>query len=144
VKPGLSGGRFTILELSICALDSVKFVFGSINFILAKKLILGADHASHRRQLLNLDTWSLRYKFTLKDSIDTNSFIIAERNRLGPCEAFLKKDMLEVGRYERILNRITIVVKRLHHVFSPAFAQSKGPAKEYLVVLNQAQDNSRV
>ena len=123
MQPSLSSGCFTFLKLSIGALDSVKFVFGSINFVFAKQLILGADHASHRRQLLNLDTWSLRYKFTLENTVNTNSFIITERNRFGPCEAFLKKDMLEVGRYERILDWITIVIKRLHHVFTPAFAK---------------------
>ena len=144
MQPGLSGRRFAFLKLSLGALDSIKFVFGSINFIFSKQLILCTDHASHRWQLLNLDTWSLGYKFTLEDTVNANSFIITEWNWLGPCKAFLKKNMLEVSLYERILNWITIVIKRLHHVFTPTFAKSKGSAKEYLIVLNQAQDNSRV
>ena len=52
--------------------------------------------------------------------------------------------MLEVSLYERILDWITVVIKGLHRVFTPAFAQSKGSAEEYLIELNQQQDYSRV
>ena len=84
------------------------------------------------------DTRSFGYKLTLEHSVDPNASIVAKRDRFSPCEALLEENVLEVGANKRVLNRIAVVIKGLHHVFSPLLAQSQGSSKEDLVILYQA------
>lgn len=84
------------------------------------------------------DARSFRYKLTLKHSVDPDASVIAKRNRLSPSEALLEENVLEVGGNKRVLNRIAIVIKGLHHILSPLLAQSQRSPKEDLIILDQA------
>jgi len=63
---------------------------------------------------------------------------MAKSYRLCPRVALLEEYMLEVSADKLVLNRVAIVIERLHHVHSPAFAQFQSSAKKYLIVLDQA------
>ena len=123
MDPCLSLRCVALLELSASALDSIEFVFGSIYFIFSEQLILGTDHACNCWQFLHLNSWAFRHELALKDAVDTNSSIIAERDRLSPCVALFEKDVFEVGLDEGVLNRITVIIESLHHIFAPASAE---------------------
>ena len=112
-----------LLELSASALDSIEFVFGSIYFIFSEQFVLGTDHACNCRQFLHLYSGAFRHELALKDAVDTNSSIVAERDRLSPGVALFEKDVFEVGLDEGVLNRITVIIESLHHIFAPASAE---------------------
>jgi len=123
--------------LTIATFYSIKLVFRTVNFIFAKELILGTDHASDIFDLLEYDSRAFRDKLTLEDAIDTDSSVITERDRLSPGVTFLEEDMFKVGCDEGVLDRVAIVIKSLHGIFPPAFAQPERPSEEDLVELNQ-------
>ena len=52
--------------------------------------------------------------------------------------------MLEVLRHEAILNRIAVIIKRLHHVISPLPAQAHRSAIEDLIKLDEQLDYFRM
>ena len=110
--------------LPVCAFDSIKFVFGTVHFILAKKFILCADQDCHSGQALRLDARTFRDQLTLEYSVNSDASIIAERDWFCPSITLLKEDVFEISRDKRVFNWITIVVESLHHVSSPTLVQS--------------------
>ena len=144
MKPSLSRRRFSVVMLAISALHSVKFVLGSVHLVFSVELILSADGGGNNLQILSLNARSLGYELALENSIDSNAFVVAESDWLGPGEALFEEDMLEVGRDKGVLDGIAVVVECLAHVFSPFLAQFLSSQIENLVVLNQALDHFRV
>ena len=69
---------------------------------------------------------------------------MAEGYWFRPSEAPFEENVFKVGAYERVFDRVAVVVKSLHHVLSPTSAEPKSPTKENLVVLNEALEDVRV
>jgi len=122
--------------LLIAASDSVKLVFGSIHLVFAKKFIFCADRRRNAIKLLRFNAGTFGYKLTLENTINPYASVVTKRDRFSPSIALFEEDMFEVCRYKRILNGIAVVVKRLHHVFSPFLTQFQRLDEEDLVVLN--------
>ena len=93
---------------------------------------------------MRLDARSLGHSLALENPINSYASVVAKRDRLCPSIAFFEEDMFEVCCYKRILNGIAVIVKRLHHVFSPLLTQFQRLDEEDLVVLNQALCHFRV
>ena len=110
--------------LPVCTFDSIKLIFGTIYFILAKEFILCADQDCHSWQTLRLDARTFRDQLTLEYSVNSDASIVAERDWFCPCIALFEEDVLKVSGDKRVFNWVTIVIKSLHHVSSPAFVQS--------------------
>ena len=69
---------------------------------------------------------------------------MAERDWFCPSETSLEENVFKVGAYERVFDRVAVVVESLHHILSPTFAEPKCPTKENLVKLNEALEDARV
>ena len=110
--------------LPVCTFDSIKFIFCTVHFILAKEFILCADLDCHSGQALRLDAGTFRDQLTLEYSVNSDASIVAERDWFCPCKALLEEDVFKISGDKRVFNRVTIVIKSLHHVSSPAFVQS--------------------
>jgi len=68
---------------------------------------------------LNLNSGTFRDELTLEYSINSDAFIVAEIYGFGPGKTFLEENMLEVCADKGVLDWVAVIIKSLHHVYSP-------------------------
>lgn len=122
------------LMLLFRALQPVEFILCSIDGFVTLKFITAWDRCGHSRHRLN----GISKNFTVEDTIYSQTSVAAERDRLCKVVGALEVEVFKISRHERVLKRITEVIKGLVDLSLPLMAELFSFTEKHGIELDQA------